>query len=62
LPNPSQDFWNAYPDCYKGGLVVFNPAKFEESWSDGSVMQNWLSLKEQHELTVIRELPDNWKI
>lgn len=62
LPNPTQDLWNAYPDFYKGGLVVFNPEKFEEFWSDGIVMQNWLSLKEQHELTVIKELPDNWKI
>lgn len=62
LPNPTQDFWNAYPDFHKGGLVVFNPEKFEQSWGDGIVMQNWLSLKEQHELTVIRELPENWKI
>lgn len=62
LPNPTQNLWHSYPDFIPGGLVVFNPEKFKESWGNGMVMTNWRLLNERHRLLVIKELPENWKI
>ncbi len=62
LPNPTQSLWESYPDFIPGGLVVFNPTKFETSWRNGSVMQNWELLQKEHTLVVVKELPENWKI
>ena len=63
IPNPSRNLWLMEDASFeKGALVVFNEELFENDWKDHRLMRNWKILKETHELEILEELPQNWKI
>lgn len=63
IPNPSRNLWLMEDaEFEKGGLVVFNVELFQPEWEGHRLMYNWRMLNETHELEIVEELPDNWKI
>ncbi|MEI6765808.1 MAG: hypothetical protein WCM76_09220 [Bacteroidota bacterium] len=63
VANPIRNMWvKEYDDFEKGALVLYNCDAFKRQWKDRNPVKNWEKLQKEHQLLVLSEYSDGWKL